>query len=269
MRRRIVLAVLLCVSFAGSVLAQVNPTIVGGMKWRQIGPFRGGRVLAVAGVPGDPTTYYFGAVAGGIFKSTNGGLSWTPTFDHQSISSIGAIAVADSNPNVLYAGSGEACLRGNISYGDGVYKSTDAGRSWTNVGLKDTRHIGAVIIDPRNPDIALVAALGHAWGPNSERGIFRTADGGKTWQKVYTRTRTLARSTWCSTRIIPASFMQRYGKCAASPGTSTVADREVVCTNRWMAGLRGSNCKVGDCRKATWGESALQFPGPTPIACMR
>ena len=154
------------------------------MKWRQVGPFRGGRVLAVAGVPGDPNTYYFGAVAGGIFKSTNGGLSWTPTFDHQSISSIGAIAVADSDPNVLYAGSGEACLRGNISYGDGVYKSTDAGRTWKNVGLKDTRHIGAVIIDPRNPDIALVAALGHAWGPNAERGVFRTADGGKTWQKV-------------------------------------------------------------------------------------
>jgi photosystem II stability/assembly factor-like uncharacterized protein len=184
MRRRIALAVMLCSFFVGNGFAQVNPAVVGGMKWRQIGPFRGGRVLAVAGVPGDPSTYYFGAVAGGIFKSTNGGLSWTPTFDHQAISSIGAIAVADSDPNVLYAGSGEACLRGNISYGDGVYKSTDAGRTWKNVGLKDTRHIGAVIIDPRNPDIALVAALGHAWGPNAERGVFRTADGGKTWQKV-------------------------------------------------------------------------------------
>ena len=176
-----------CLSFlsiAVNSTAQVNPAIVGGMKWRQIGPFRGGRVLAVAGVPGDPNTYYFGAVAGGIFKSTNGGLSWTPTFDHESISSIGAIAVADSDHNILYAGSGEACLRGNISYGDGVYKSTDAGLTWKNVGLKDTRHIGAVIIDPRNPDIVLVAALGHAWGPNSERGVFRTADGGKTWQKV-------------------------------------------------------------------------------------
>ena len=167
-----------------NAIAQVNPALIGGMKWRQIGPFRGGRVLAVAGVPGDPNTYYFGAVAGGIFKSTNGGLSWTPTFDHESVSSIGAIAVADSDHNVLYAGSGEACLRGNISYGDGVYKSTDAGQTWKNVGLKDTRHIGAVIIDPRNPDIVLVAALGHAWGPNSERGVFRTADGGKTWQKV-------------------------------------------------------------------------------------
>ncbi len=184
MRRWIAVAALMCSSFAGNGLSQVSPTLVGGMKWRQIGPFRGGRVLAVAGVPGDPNTYYFGAVAGGIFKSTNGGMTWTPIFDHQSISSIGAIAVADSDPNVLYAGSGEACLRGNISYGDGVYKSTDAGRTWTNVGLKESRHIGAVIIDPRNPDIVLIAALGHAWGPNTERGVFRTADGGKTWQKV-------------------------------------------------------------------------------------
>ncbi len=167
-----------------NLVAQVDTMLVGGMNWRQIGPFRGGRVLAVAGVPGDPNTYYFGAVAGGIFKSTNGGMTWVPTFDHQSISSIGAIAVADADHNVLYAGSGEACLRGNISYGDGVYKSTDAGRTWTNVGLKDSRHIGAVVIDPRNPDIVLVAALGHAWGPNAERGVFRTADGGKTWQKV-------------------------------------------------------------------------------------
>src|SRR5271167_1672075 len=140
MRRRIAIAVLLCSWLAGTGFAQVNPAVVGGMKWRQIGPFRGGRVLAVAGVPGDTNTYYFGAVAGGIFKSTDGGLSWTPTFDHQSISSIGAIAVADSDPNILYAGSGEACLRGNISYGDGVYKSTDAGLTWKNVGLKDTRH---------------------------------------------------------------------------------------------------------------------------------
>jgi len=162
MRRLSALCVLVVLAVGVNSTAQVNPALVGGMKWRQIGPFRGGRVLAVAGVPGDPNTYYFGAVAGGIFKSTNGGLSWTPTFDHEDISSIGAIAVADSDHNVLYAGSGEACLRGNISYGDGVYKSTDAGLTWKNVGLKDSRHIGTVIIDPRNPDIVLVAALGHA-----------------------------------------------------------------------------------------------------------
>src|SRR5271167_1470287 len=184
MRRLLLMSILLWVSLSVALSAQVDTTLIGGMKWRQIGPFRGGRVLAVAGVPGDPNTYYFGGVAGGIFKSTNGGTTWVPVSDHLTVSSIGAIAVADSDHNVLYAGSGEACLRGNISYGDGVYKSTDAGKAWTNVGLRDTRHIGAVIIDPRNPDIALVAALGHAWGPNSERGVFRTADGGKTWQKV-------------------------------------------------------------------------------------
>ena len=145
MRRSLALALISCAVLSISLLAQVDPALVDGMKWRQIGPFRGGRVLAVAGVPGDPNTYYFGAVAGGIFKSTNGGMTWMPIFDHQSISSIGAIAVADSDHNVLYAGSGEACLRGNISYGDGVYKSTDAGKTWTNVGLKDSRHIGREI----------------------------------------------------------------------------------------------------------------------------
>src|SRR5215469_4707630 len=133
--RRSLLLCLLLVCFVLSSYGQVETSLVGGMKWRQIGPFRGGRVLAVAGVPGDPNTYYFGGVAGGVFKSTNGGLSWTPTFDHQSVSSIGAIAVADADHNILYAGSGEACLRGNISYGDGVYKSTDAGLTWRNVGL--------------------------------------------------------------------------------------------------------------------------------------
>ena len=184
MVRRFCLSLALTFATVIASFGQVNSALVGGMQWRQIGPFRGGRVLAVAGVPGDPNTYYFGAVAGGVFKSTNGGMTWSPTFDKQDVSSIGAIAVADADHNILYVGTGEACLRGNISYGDGVYKSTDGGQTWKNLGLKDTRHIGAVIIDPRNPDIVLVAALGHAWGPNEERGVFRTADGGKTWQKV-------------------------------------------------------------------------------------
>jgi len=154
------------------------------MKWRVVGPYRGGRVLAVAGIPGDSNTYYFGAVAGGVFKSTNGGATWQPMFEHEHISSIGAIAVSESNPNIVYAGSGEACIRGNISYGDGVYKSTDGGNNWKNVGLRDSRHIGALIIDPRNPDRVFIAALGHAFGSNAERGVFRTTDGGATWQKV-------------------------------------------------------------------------------------
>ena len=163
---------------------QIDPKTYGGMKWRLIGPFRGGRVLAVAGVPRQANTFYFGAVAGGVWKTTDGGVSWDPLFDNQTTSSIGSIAIADSDPNVIYVGTGEACIRGNISYGDGVYKSTDAGKTWTNVGLKDTRHIGKVIIHPTNPDVVFVAALGHAYGPNTDRGIFHTRDGGKTWEKV-------------------------------------------------------------------------------------
>ncbi|HZQ18184.1 MAG TPA: hypothetical protein VFA90_05640 [Terriglobales bacterium] len=158
--------------------------LFGAMHWRNVGPFRGGRVLAVAGIPGDPDTYYFGAVAGGVWKSTDGGVNWKPLFDHESTSSIGAIAVADSDHNVIYVGTGEACIRGNMSYGDGVYKSLDGGQTWKNVGLRDTQHIGAIIIDPKDPNTVFVAALGHAYGPNSERGIFRTRDGGKTWDKV-------------------------------------------------------------------------------------
>jgi photosystem II stability/assembly factor-like uncharacterized protein len=180
---------LMMVVFAGSVASHVNPDLFSGMKWRQIGPFRGGRVVAVSGVPGDPATWYFGAVAGGIWKSTNAGNTWQPMFDEQKIASIGAIAVADSDHNIIYAGTGEACPRGNITYGDGVYKSLDAGKTWQHIGLADTRHIGAIVIDPRNPDIVLVAALGHAFGPNEERGIFRTGDGGKTWQRVLFRDR--------------------------------------------------------------------------------
>lgn len=164
--------------------AKIDEKLFKGMQWRQIGPFRGGRALAIEGVPGEPDTYYFGGVAGGVWKTIDGGANWVPLFDKEDISSIGAIAVAPSDHNVLYVGTGEAAIRGNTTYGTGVYKSIDAGRTWKNVGLKDSRQIGAVIVHPQNPDIAIVAALGHAFGPNNERGIYRTADGGKTWTKV-------------------------------------------------------------------------------------
>jgi photosystem II stability/assembly factor-like uncharacterized protein len=162
----------------------VNETLYKNMRWRLVGPFRGGRVLAVTGIPDNPTTYYFGAVSGGVWKTTDAGNSWQPVFDNQPVSSIGAIAVAESDPNVIYVGTGEACIRGNISYGDGVYKSTDAGKTWRHIGLADTRQIGRVIVHPRNADIVYVAALGHAYGANTERGIFRSTNGGKTWDKV-------------------------------------------------------------------------------------
>ena len=157
-----------------------------GLTWRLVGPFRGGRVLAVAGVNGDPHIYYFGGVAGGVWKSTDGGLTWRPMTDKvkDMSPSIGAIAVAPSDPNVIYAGTGEACIRGNIVGGNGVYKSIDAGKTWLYAGLRDTHAIGRIIVNPKNADIAFVAALGHPFGPNPERGIFRTTDGGKTWGKV-------------------------------------------------------------------------------------
>ena len=157
------------------------------LAWRDVGPFRGGRALAVAGSPGEPNTFYFGAAAGGVWKTTDAGANWTPILDSQPVSSIGAVAVAPSDPKVIYVGSGEGALRGNITWGNGVYRSGDGGKTWTHVGLEDTRQIGALIIDPKNPDHVLVAALGHAFGPNAERGVFRTLDGGKTWKKVLYR----------------------------------------------------------------------------------
>ncbi|MGB0040962.1 MAG: hypothetical protein WBQ00_18820, partial [Terriglobales bacterium] len=156
------------------------------LQYRLIGPFRGGRVVAVAGVVGQPDTYYMGAVAGGVWKTTDGGLNWKPIFDKTKDASpaIGAIAVSESDPNVIYVGTGEACVRGNIVGGNGVYKSIDAGVTWKFVGLGDTHAVGRLIVNPKNPDIAFVAALGHPFADNEERGIFRTQDGGKTWEKV-------------------------------------------------------------------------------------
>ncbi len=157
-----------------------------GMQYRLVGPFRGGRVVAVSGVVGQDDTYYFGAVAGGVWKTTDGGLSWKPIFDKTKDASpaIGAIAVSESDPNVIYVGTGEACIRGNIVGGNGVYKSIDAGKTWKFVGLPDTHSIGRLIVDPKNPDVVFVAALGHPFADNEERGIFRSRDGGKTWDKV-------------------------------------------------------------------------------------
>src|SRR5436853_4158222 len=139
----------------------IDEKLFNGMRWRQVGPFRGGRALAIEGVVGEPDTYYFGAVAGGVWKTTDGGANWIPLFDKQPISSIGAIAVAPSDHNVIYAGTGEAAIRGNTTYGTGVFKSIDGGKTWENVGLKDTRQIGALIVDPRDENVALVVSHGH------------------------------------------------------------------------------------------------------------
>jgi photosystem II stability/assembly factor-like uncharacterized protein len=153
------------------------------LKYRSIGPAWGGRVARACGVPGDPSVYYFAAAAGGVWKTIDGGITWKSIFDDQPVSSMGSIALAPSNPNVIYAGSGEANIRGNVAAGNGIYKSTDGGKTWNHV-WKEVGQIGTMVIHPTNPDIAFAAVLGHAFGPNKERGVYRTEDGGKTWQQV-------------------------------------------------------------------------------------
>src|SRR5438445_8495634 len=154
------------------------------LRWRSVGPYRGGRTKAAAGVPGKPGLFYVGAVNGGVWRTDDYGRTWTPIFDGQPTGSIGAIAVAPSNPDVIYVGSGEGLQRPDLSVGDGVYKSTDGGKSWRHLGLRDGHQIPAILVDPRDPNRLFVAVLGHPYGPNAERGVFRSTDGGQTFQKV-------------------------------------------------------------------------------------
>ena len=181
----VTLFLLLFTALGTLLYAQVAPSeMFNGMQWRLIGPFRGGRAVAVSGIPGDGATYFFGAVDGGVWKTENAGVTWVPLFDGQPIASIGALAVAPSNPQVIYAGTGESDIRSALSSGDGVYKSIDGGKTWTNVGLRDTRQISRIVVDPKNADVVYVGALGHAYGPNAERGVYKSADGGKSWAHV-------------------------------------------------------------------------------------
>jgi len=154
------------------------------MHWRSIGPFRGGRTRAVAGVHGNPDTLYIGVGNGGVWRSRNYGRTWTPIFDDQPTQSIGAIAVAPSDPETLYVASGEGLQRPDLSVGDGIYRSTDGGATWTHLGLRDGQQIPALAVDPRDPNRVFAAVLGHPYGPNEERGLFRSTDGGATWEKV-------------------------------------------------------------------------------------
>jgi len=159
------------------------------LQWRLIGPFRGGRVTAVTGVASQPQVYYFGATGGGVWKTADGGVNWEPITDNSvfGTGSVGAIGLSDADPNTIYVGMGESPIRGNVSHGDGVYKSLDGGKTWKRVGLEDTRQIARIRVHPRNPDLVYVAAQGHVWAPNEQRGIFRSKDGGKTWEKILYR----------------------------------------------------------------------------------
>ena len=165
--------------------ATIDPRALDAVDWRCIGPPRGGRVVAVAGDPVETGTFYFGACAGGVWKTYDGGTYWENVSDgFFKTAAVGAIAVSDSDRQVVYAGMGESTIRLDVTHGDGVYRSNDGGRSWTHLGLEDTRHIARVRIHPTNPDIVYVGALGHAFGPNDQRGVFRSTDGGKNWENV-------------------------------------------------------------------------------------
>lgn len=181
MRHLLVVPALLFAS-ASSLLGQDLSTL----PWREIGPASfGGRIDDIEAVPGRPNTIFVGTAGGGVYRSTNNGTTWTAVFDRDGRStSIGDIAIAPSDPNVIWVGTGEPNNRQSSTWGDGVYRSLDGGSSWTHMGLKESHHIGRVVIHPRDPSTVFVAALGHLWGPNAERGVYRTRDGGKTWQKV-------------------------------------------------------------------------------------
>ena len=194
-RRRVVVA--LSIALVGALALLSRPhvraqapdaqALGGALKWRSIGPFRGGRTKAITGVPGDPNIFYMAPVNGGVWKTTDFGRVWTPIFDDQPTGSVGSIAVAPSDPNIIYVGSGEGLARPDLSVGDGIYKSIDAGKTWTHLGLRDGQQIPYILVDPRNANRLFVAVLGHPYGPNEERGVYRSTDGGATFQRVLSK----------------------------------------------------------------------------------
>ncbi len=184
LRRTIVFAIFLF-AVPAAIAQQYSPSLYSGMQWRQIGPFRAGRVTGVSGVPGQPAVYYMGTAGGGAWKTSDGGMVWKPIFDKQNVASIGAIAVAPSNTNIVYIGTGDVSnVGGAVNQGNGMWKSSDGGDTWQHIGLEDSRHIAAIWVDPKNADVVFAAALGHTFAPNEERGVFKSTDGGNTWRKV-------------------------------------------------------------------------------------
>jgi photosystem II stability/assembly factor-like uncharacterized protein len=232
--------------------AQISSDQLNELRYRYIGPV-GNRVIAVASIPGNRDVYYVGAASGGIFKTTDGGTIWNPIFDSQDVSSVGSLAIAPSDPNIVWAGTGETFIRSHISVGDGIYKSTDAGKTWSHMGLEKTGRIGRVIVDPRNPDIVLACALGHAYGPQPEHGVFRTTDGGANWQRVLF----VDENTGCSDiamdpnnpRILYAGMWQleihTWGRDSGGPGSGLYKSTDGGATWKPLTGHGLPNPPVG------------------------
>jgi photosystem II stability/assembly factor-like uncharacterized protein len=220
--------------------APLDARLFSSLQWRCIGPHRGGRVVAVAGHPTEAGTFYFGACAGGVWKTTNAGSHWRNVSDgYFRTAAVGALAVSDADPSVVYAGTGETTIRSNVSHGDGVYRSTDGGRTWRNLGLARTRHIGAIAVHPRDPDLVYVAALGHAWGPNPERGVYRSRDGGHSWELVLHKSERAGSPTLSmdprNPRVLYASIWQaqRYPHAASSGGEDSGLWRSLDGGDTW------------------------------------
>ena len=231
----------------------VDPRMLNAARWRCIGPFRGGRVVAVAGDPVDPLTFYFGATAGGVWKTTDAGMYWRNVSDgYFRTAAVGAIAVADSDPNVVYAGMGEACIRHDSTHGDGVYGSVDGGETWTHLGLEDSRRIARIRVHPDDPNLVYVAALGHAYGPNEQRGVFRSRDGGATWECVlYVSEKAGAidlSMDWNNPRILYASIFQivRRPWTVISGGPDSGLWRSTDGGDTWVNITRNSGLPKGD-----------------------
>src|SRR5271155_43898 len=236
----------------GAQQPEVNPDVYSQLQFRYIGPV-GNRATAVASVPGNSSIYYVGAASGGIFKTTDGGNHWDPVFDSQAVSSIGSLAVAASDPNIVWAGTGESFIRSHISVGNGIYKSTDAGKTWALMGLEKTGRVSNVLIDPRNPDVVLACALGHAYGPQPERGVFRTTDGGKNWEKVLF----VDENTGCSDmaadpnnpRILFAGMWQieihTWGRTSGGPGSGLFKSTDAGVTWKRLEGHGLPHSPVG------------------------
>jgi photosystem II stability/assembly factor-like uncharacterized protein len=237
---------------------QIPESLYSEMQWRMIGPFRAGKVNAVAGVPGNPAVYYFAADGGGVWKTTDGGTVWKPIFDKEPVASIGALALAPSNTNIIYVGTGTNTISGDTSYGEGVYKSADGGENWRKMGLEDTRHIGRILVDPRNPELVLVAAMGHTSGPNEERGVFRSTDGGRSWKKVLYKDNATGAADLCfepgNPRVVYATLWngtrkagQKGATYASGSGLYKSVDEGVTWTE-----IKGHGLPEGD-----WGRAGV------------
>jgi photosystem II stability/assembly factor-like uncharacterized protein len=245
--------------------APFDTSAFGSIRWREIGPYRGGRSVAVAGSVARPREYWMGTTGGGVLKSTDGGLSWLPMSDKAFGGTIGAIGVAPSNPDIVYVGGGEFPIRGNVSHGDGLWKTTDGGKTWTNIGLNDTRQVSKVRVHPTNPDVVFVAALGHVWGPNAERGIFRSKDGGKNWQKVLFRGDSAGAADLAmdpaNPNILYAGFWQAHRKpwMLVSGGKGSGMFKSIDGGDTWTEITRHPGLPAG-----LWGNIGISVSGANP-----